>query len=295
VAQVENDKYCRRVLKHHWPEVPYYADIREFSGSEWRGIDIISGGFPCQDLSISGRREGLAGARSGLFFEMCRVVDEVQPRIVIWENVPGLLNADEGGAMATVLGALADIGYSGCWTVLDSQFFGVPQRRRRVFGAFAHRSVGGWACGAAVLLEPEGGGWDPSKGRETGTKVAECANTCSGGSGRNRRQVAFVPRIAYTCTARDGKGVNLRECTNTLVAVDGVRRLTPLEHERLQSFPDGWTDVGGMSDIQRYRQIGNAVTVNVAYWIGLRIVATLSTEADNTIERLDIEEEASGK
>jgi len=268
VAQVESNKYCRMVLQHHWPNVPRYADIKEFNGYEWRGVDIITGGFPCQDLSVAGRREGIAGARSSLFFEMCRVVEEAQPRLVIWENVPGLLSADNGRAMATIIESLANIGYSGCWRVLDSQFFGVPQQRRRVFGAFATRSAGGWACGAAILFEPKGSSRRPPKSCGTRAKVAKRSATCPGGN--SQKVQTFPPDIAYTCTADDANGVSTREYVNTFVVDGSVRRLTPLERERLQGFPDGWTKVDGVSNKQRYRQIGNAVTTNVAYWLGLR-------------------------
>jgi DNA (cytosine-5)-methyltransferase 1 len=305
VAQVEADGYCQTVLAHHWPEVPRYGDICEFDGRAYRGVDIITGGFPCQDLSLAGRRAGLSGARSGLFYEMLRVVAEARPRLLVWENVPGLLSEDSGNAMRTVCAELADIGYFGAWRMLDSQFYGVPQMRRRVFGAFALGGAGGWASGAAVLLEPEGGCWHPETGRKAREKVAYCLDGGAGGDSGKEQQRTFVPEVSYACAARDGKGVNQRGNQTTLVAHGpayalrrdpggigqghntnyvadaAVRRLTPLECERLQGFPDGWTAVGGMSDTQRYKQIGNAVSVPVAYWIGLRAIAMLSEEADD--------------
>lgn len=249
VAQCEIDDHACTVLEHHWPEVTRYRDITKLDGRTLRGVDVITGGFPCQDHSVAGKREGLSGARSGLFFHLARVVEEARPRLLVWENVPGLLSSDTGNAMRTVCGKLASIGYFGAWRVLDSQFYGVPQRRRRVFGAFAPRSAGGWACGAAILLEPEGGAWNPTESREEGAGVAGGAARCLAAGGNDRwaeDKETYVP---------DAKG---------------VRRLTPLECERLQGFPDGWTDVESMSDTQRYRQCGNAVSVPVAYWIGLR-------------------------
>src|SRR5690606_10553137 len=109
-------------------------------------VDVICGGFPCQDLSIAGRRAGLAGARSGLFYEMTRITDELQPAFLCWENVVGLLSSRGGRDFLAVLMELERIGYSGCWTTLDAQFFGVAQRRRRVFGVFARRDIGAARC-----------------------------------------------------------------------------------------------------------------------------------------------------
>lgn len=318
IAQCEIDDHACRVLEHHWPEVTRYHDITTLDGRDLRGVDVITGGFPCQDLSVAGRRRGLAGARSGLFFQLARVVEEARPRLLVWENVPGLLSQDRGGAMREVVGELARIGYFGAWRVLDSQFHGVPQRRRRVFGAFAPGSAGGWACGASVLLEPEGGGWAPAEGGSAGEDVARCLDGGAGGDSGKEQQRTFVPDVALACGAQDAKGVSQRDSQTTLVAstlraaeghhghssprgdgsdnlvvaqphraqasggsdlvqAHGVRRLTPLEAERLQGFPDGWTDVDGMSDTQRYRQLGNAVSVPVAYWIGLR--ARMALEA----------------
>lgn len=369
VSQCEIDDHARTVLHHHWPEVECHRDITQFDGRTLRGVDIISGGFPCQDLSVAGKREGLAGARSGLFFHLARVVEEARPRLLVWENVPGLLNSDTGNALRAVAGELARIGYFGAWRVLDSQYHGVPQSRDRVFGAFAPRSAGGWACGAAVLFEPEGGGWNPAEGGKAGEDVARCLDSGSGGDSGKEQQRTFIPEVMATLdasdgrkwgcdqwvdqgkalvVARDAKGISQREgisalraegenrpsrptlvvnCDATpktsenvamtlrpdgqgrgqsggtqyvlydrasqnnrilspdgvaqphranasggsdLVQAQGVRRLTPVECERLQGFPDGWTDVEGMSDTQRYRQCGNAVSVPVAYWIGLR-------------------------
>src|SRR5690554_8187299 len=143
IAQCEIDDHARTVLAHHFPEVTCYHDITKLDGRDLRGVDIISGGFPCQDLSVAGKRAGLSGARSGLFFQLARVVEEARPRLLVWENVSGLLSDDLGNSMRTVCGELASIGYFGAWRVLDSQFHGVPQRRRRVFGAFASGDSGG--------------------------------------------------------------------------------------------------------------------------------------------------------
>lgn len=139
VASVEIDKNCNKVLAKHFPNTKQFTDITTVKGSDLIGAGfepsrgIITGGFPCQDLSVAGKRAGLAGARSGLFWEAARLVEETQTEWFIIENVPGLLTSNEGGDFAVVLGTMADLGYSVAWRVLDAQYFGVPQRRKRVF------------------------------------------------------------------------------------------------------------------------------------------------------------------
>ena len=139
VASVEIDKNCNKVLAQHFPDTKQFNDITEVKGSDLieagftpdRGI--ITGGFPCQDLSVAGKRAGLAGARSGLFWEAARIVEETQANWFIIENVPGLLTSNSGADFGVVIGTMADLGYGVAWRVLDAQYFGVPQRRRRVF------------------------------------------------------------------------------------------------------------------------------------------------------------------
>ena len=126
VAFVESDKFARRVLHKHWPDVPVIHDVRDVKGDDFNGVDIITGGFPCQDVSVAGRREGLSGDRSGLWFEFERILSECRPRWAIIENVPGLLTSNNGEDFATILRGLGNIGYNAAWRVLDSQYFGVP-------------------------------------------------------------------------------------------------------------------------------------------------------------------------
>lgn len=203
--QVENDKACNRVLIHHWPNVKRYGDIREVSGLE--AVDVVTGGFPCQDLSVAGKRKGLAGKRSGLWFEFHRILAEIRPRWVVIENVPGLLSGcgcttcqaigriirihswlreRKGGVQCPIciagkrllkshsgrnftilLQGLAEIGYRSAWRVLDAQYYGVAQRRRRVF------IVGSLGDGRAaeVLFEPESLSWDTAPCRQAGEGV----------------------------------------------------------------------------------------------------------------------------
>lgn len=146
VAQVEIDLHAQNVLAYRWPNVPRFTDIRHVGAHNLPECDIVCGGFPCQDLSIAGLRKGFAGERSSLFFEMIRIVYELRPMYVVWENVPGLFSSNNGRDFAAVLMALDRLGYSGGWTGLDSRFFGLAQRRRRIFGIFARGDIGASRC-----------------------------------------------------------------------------------------------------------------------------------------------------
>jgi DNA (cytosine-5)-methyltransferase 1 len=139
VGQVEIDKHARAVLDLQFPDVPKHNDVT--TAIDWAdeigltgNIDLVCGGFPCQDLSVAGKRAGLAGARSGLFYDALRFATHTKAKTILLENVPGLLSSNQGRDFGVLLTALAESGYSNIeWRVLDSQFFGVPQRRRRIF------------------------------------------------------------------------------------------------------------------------------------------------------------------
>lgn len=178
-AAVEIDKKCRDVLALHFPETKLFEDVKGVTGEQListgfipeRGI--IAGGFPCQDLSIAGLRKGLGGERSGLFHEIIRLTDELKPQFLILENVAGLLSSKQGKDMGIVITALVERGYGVCWRVLDSQNFGVPQRRRRVFIV---ASLGDHRRPVEILFERESGFWNletSRKKRETFTRKTE--------------------------------------------------------------------------------------------------------------------------
>ena len=139
VGQVEIDKHARAVLDLQFPDVPKHNDVT--TAIEWAdeigltgNIDLVCGGFPCQDLSVAGKRAGLSGARSGLFYDALRFATHTKAKTILLENVPGLLSSNQGRDFGVLLTALAESGYSNIeWRILDSQFFGVPQRRRRIF------------------------------------------------------------------------------------------------------------------------------------------------------------------
>jgi DNA (cytosine-5)-methyltransferase 1 len=141
LAQVERDDNCQAVLAHHWPDVPKWHDVADVRGEELPPADAVAFGSPCQDLSVAGRRAGFGGERSVLFYEATRIIREMRsatdgryPTWVVWENVAGALSSSGGRDFGAVLDELADLGALDiCWRVLDARWFGVPQRRRRVF------------------------------------------------------------------------------------------------------------------------------------------------------------------
>ena len=131
--QVEQDKYCNEVLERHYPEVKRYTDVREVGKRNLEPVELICGGFPCQDLSVAGKRAGFIGERSSLWFEFERIIDEMRPQWAVIENVPGLLSSNGGEDAEVLLSSLNNMGYYIDINILDTQNFNVPQRRRRVF------------------------------------------------------------------------------------------------------------------------------------------------------------------
>ncbi len=167
--QIENDQYCNRIMKGMFPDVPKHGDIRTVDTGRLGRVQLICGGFPCQGVSVAGKREGLAGKQSGLFFDFMRIVADVLPSWILIENVPGLLSSNDGRDMGTVLGALGKLGYWWAYRCLDSQYFGVPQRRRRIY-IVGHL---GASCSPEILFEPESVYGHLATGRTTGKEVAK--------------------------------------------------------------------------------------------------------------------------
>jgi len=186
VGQVEIDKNARKILERHWPNVPKHDDVT--TAKEWanaiglRGnVDLVVGGFPCQDLSVAGKRAGLAGKRSGLFFDALAFAESVEAKTIILENVPGLLSSNQGRDFGQLLTELADAGYSNIeWRVLDSQFFGVAQRRRRVFIVASL----GTEPFKQILAERESSAGNPSPSQSQGKDSAGAVADRTGASSR---------------------------------------------------------------------------------------------------------------
>ena len=187
VWQVEYDKQARSILRKHWPDVKIYNDVQQVGGKDGEAgrdvleeVDLICGGFPCQDLSVAGHRRGLDGSKSGLWYEFHRILKECRPQYCLVENVPGLFSSNKGRDMEVLVRGLEELGYQWQYRILDSQYFGVPQRRRRVF------IVGylGEGCAPQVLLESESLPWHPATSREEGQGSAGDAGCSDEDSGR---------------------------------------------------------------------------------------------------------------
>lgn len=203
LAFCEIDRFPSEVLAYRFPSVPNLGDITKVDWSDFIEAhgrpDLIVGGSPCQSFSTAGRREGLAGA-SGLMFEYIRAVQELSPRWFLWENVPGALSSEKGEAFRQLLASMDELGYSMCWRVLDAQFFGVPQRRERVF-LVGHL---GAEPPIEVLFEREGMPWNPRKSKEKRKELAARTGrsaACSGfiyENGAKARGIGEQPECAPT-------------------------------------------------------------------------------------------------
>ena len=338
----ERDTKARAVLTRHWPNTPLHHDVSELTPDDLYAAEpdpgraVLAAGFPCQDLSMAGRRAGMGErTRSGLYWHTPRLLADYPARWVVLENVLGLLfagcsppcpggcTATHGGAMGAVVGSLVDLGYGLAWRVLDAQYAGVPQRRRRVV-IVGHLGTP-WGAPAQVLFDPESSSGDHPPQRQTGPRTTgtpvgrpsqPLSPTLTAHHGRaNVADEAFVIAGALTASTNDPDNnaaradhivVSIAEnqrptltagrphaiafhltqdpVSGTVVPAIGahsggqgvmtntvVRRLTPLECERLQGAPDGWT--AGQHNSPRYRQLGNAVAAPVFTWVGRRIVA----------------------
>ena len=161
--QVEWEKHCQSVLQRHWPSIPKYLDVKDVDGGKIIPVDCIVFGSPCQDLSVAGKGGGLEGERSGLFHEAIRIIKEMRnatgnqfPKWSIWENVPGALTSNNGRDFAKVLDEMANIGALVLeWHILDAQWFGVAQRRRRIFVLACYDPATAGRCGQQILPVPQ--------------------------------------------------------------------------------------------------------------------------------------------
>jgi len=170
----EIEKFPSAVLDHHYPNTPNLGDMTNFK--EWSNdpIDLLVGGTPCQSFSVAGLRKGLDDPRGNLMLTYLAIAERYAPRWIVWENVPGVLSSNGGRDFGTFLAALGQIGYGFAYRVLDAQYFGVAQRRRRVFVV---GYLGDWRRAAAVLFERESMSGHPAPSRETREEIAQCLTT----------------------------------------------------------------------------------------------------------------------
>lgn len=282
IYQCEQDKFCNEILEKHWPKVPRDTNIKEVvrDGSTIPVSDVWVAGFPCQDVSLArmGPRDGLRGKRSGLFYEFAALVERDRPRIFLLENVPGLLSSHGGRDFEIIVRTLAELGYGVGWRVLNSKNFGVPQSRQRVFIVGCYRERG---AAAEILFEPERRKGDDATGRSDGQKVVSPFKRVFRDPSGKGPVVAGLGYCLYACSARH-TGTDWSRNYVTYPHSGEVRRLVPVECERLQGFPEGWTlpPLGLYDDVEkidslRYHALGNAVSVPVVEWIARRIKAYL--------------------
>ena len=321
------DKYANKVFKERFPDAEELGSIETINIDKLPRIDIVTFGFPCQDLSIAGRRKGFDGSRSSLFFKAIEIIERKKPKYFVFENVKGFYSSNAGKDFTTALQTVADIGYDGGWQLLNTRWF-LPQNRERIYfvghirgecrpKVFPIRENG------CISNQPQGetqkeGEWvrsnnpqsancisaryykdGPENLIDTGlnqigvigkdseaTQVYDttCARTIKNGGGMGAKtglyEIPEATKKGYA-VAEEGDSINLSQpdsktrrgrvgkgVAQTLdtgmqqyTIQSGIRRLTPTECERLQGFPDGWTE--GQSDTQRYKQMGNAVSVPV--------------------------------
>ncbi len=254
------EKFPRAVLAHHYPTVPCHGDFTTIGENEYAPIDLLVGGTPCQSFSIAGLRKGLDDDRGNLALEFIRLAKRLRPRWILWENVPGVLSSNKGRDFGSFLGGLAECGYGFAYRVLDAQYFGAPQRRRRVFVV---GYLGDWRRAAAVLFERESlqGDITPIQGNRTIR-------------GRNK--------TTFGCF--DTRGVNAfdRADLDNILFFPVPRRPTPLEVERSFGFSDDYTKINEKTaDGPRYKALGNSMAVPVMRWLGERIQMVDDITVDN--------------
>ena len=290
--------FASAVLAHRYPDVPNLGDMTRIHDNETfnnEEIDILVGGTPCQSFSAAGKRRGLRDPRGRLALAYAQIARCKRPRWVVWENVPGVLSSKKGRDFGAFLGTLAECGYSLAYRVLDAQYYGVPQQRRRVF-VVGHLDGAGEGRAVEVLFDSEGGPWNappkpprrlspalpleyrPEIGWEADSD--EKSHCLLAGAGKKNETLLIdgdemddlldpnVAVIRFGDPADDDDDPPL------------VRRLMPVEWERLQGFPDDYTQIpyrGKPAELcpnaPRYKAIGNSMAVPVLRWIGQRIAA----------------------
>jgi DNA (cytosine-5)-methyltransferase 1 len=296
IGYSEIDKYSIQTYEKNFRGTKNYGDATKINPEELPDFDMLCGGFPCQAFSIAGRRKGFEDTRGTLFFDIARILKVKRPKIVFLENVKGLLNHNKGETFRVILQTLDELGYEVQWMVLNSKFFGVPQNRERVFIIGSVRGTSRpeilpfpetinsfdgknerimmdvynkkFRDECPTLTEPHhnsirvlAGTWRTHKDgqgfRENKEGVSPCipARAREDGSGQPviKRIVEELKEEGLEPTEKGWDSLNK--------SFPQIRRLTPTECERLQGYPDGWTK--GVSDTQRYKQLGNSVTVNV--------------------------------
>jgi DNA (cytosine-5)-methyltransferase 1 len=243
----EQDDYCRRVLNRHWSDVPVYPDVTQLRGSEVERVDVLAGGFPCQDLSLAGKGAGITGSRSGLWSEYARLIGELRPRYVVVENVTALL----GRGFGTVLGDLAALGYDTEWDCIPASAVGAPHRRDRVWlVAYPTGKQEREQANEADAVATTGGAWH---------EPVNCGSDVADTAGKRFKGPRELEYAGNSATKGEGQTV---EFVN-----GGVERAWSPE-PALGRVVDGFP--GRMDQLAA---LGNALVPQIAEWIGERIVS----------------------
>ena len=274
LAFSEIEPFPCKLLKEKYPSVPNLGDMTKIDWSKApKDVDVLVGGTPCQSFSVAGLRQSLSDDRGNLALEFINAANAIRPRFIVWENVPGVLNTRDN-AFGCFLGALVGASEalrhppkrrgwpssgvvsgperSAAWRGLDAQYFGVPQRRKRVFVV---ASAGDWTIPFKVLFEPEG----------VQRNLEEI---------KKKRKEVVGTLTRRTPGGKSGPAGGTDEACSGYLRPEGlgkVRMLTPIECERLQGFPDGYTNIPGSTEKQRYEALGNSMAVPIMEWIGERI------------------------
>ena len=278
----EIDKHAIANYKYNFPHAKYIGDITTLHRGDFREIDIITFGSPCQNFSTAGRREGLKGAKSSLIQHAIALIADIRPSIFVWENVKGAFSSNAGADFWAILQALAHIGgYRLEWQLLNTSWI-LPQNRERIYliGHLAGRSVPGvFPIGKDdKLLE---GKTRKENRKRTSIKTSLARTITARYSKMGSNDTYIVPKVAATLTGGGHSGGLHSDMTvirHKRGRNKGVRRLTEIECERLQGFPDNWTQYGNYDGVikpiaktQRYKLIGNAVTVDIVELIAKRL------------------------
>jgi len=276
VGSCEIDKYARKIYGKNFGHEPEYKDVRDIDPKDIQDFDILCAGFPCQSFSIVGNRMGFEDKRGNLFFEIIRLAKEKRPSILLLENVKGLLSHEKGETFRIMLQTLDECGYDVSWQLLNSRYF-VPQSRERVYIIANLRGSSGRKILPLGKVSKRN-----DKSRKELYAEDECSSTLTAtywkgyGGGRPMIKESKPVQMNYRANVNSNMKERVQDrdetwtlTTNsndfTITDGDRVRKLTPTECERLQGFADDWTK--GISDTQRWKCLGNAVTTNVVEYI----------------------------
>lgn len=293
----EIDKHACQIYRKNFGEKELVeGDIRKIEADDIPDIDMLVGGFPCQPFSMAGKRQGFADFRGTLFFEIARILESKRPQTILLENVRGLLSAQNGFCFWAILNRLDELGYNVEWKVLNTANW-LPQTRERVFIVGHHTKNRGSRSqifpftsydeadkseGASVNTLTGGG---HSGGLHSNmTAILPCLTPNRPNKRQNGRRLKEDGEPMFTLTAQDVHGVVISKTIRSGgrgsldrhswdVVNEQGRRLTEIDEERLQGFPDNWTQ--GVSQTQRYKMLGNAVSVPVIRYIGELILEAL--------------------